>query len=66
MFSLITKIAHSTALKDTIAVARGIYRVVSAPNSSISASQGDWISDKNSNKISDTLLEPLYVQYKLE
>ena len=29
MYSLITKIAHSTAIKDAIGVARGVFRVVS-------------------------------------
>lgn len=29
MYSLITKIAHSTAIKDALGVARGVFRVVS-------------------------------------
>ena len=32
MHSLIAKISHSTALKDTIAIARGIYKVASSQN----------------------------------
>jgi hypothetical protein len=39
MYSLITKIAHSTALKDTIAVARGLYRVASHTPQNLN---GDW------------------------
>jgi hypothetical protein len=37
MYSLIAKISHSTALKDSIAVARGIYRVISASNPPINS-----------------------------
>ncbi len=50
MYSLITKIAHSTALKDTIAVARGIYRVVSVVNPPMNSSESEWIAGKTSKK----------------
>lgn len=30
MYSIITKIAHSVEIKDAIAMARGLYRVVTA------------------------------------
>lgn len=43
MYSLITKIAHSTAIKDTIAVARGIYRVASTTNLPLNSLEGDWL-----------------------
>jgi hypothetical protein len=46
MYSLITKIAHSTALKDTIAVARGIYRVVSTVNPPINSAEGLWVTEE--------------------
>ena len=54
MYSLIVKIAHSAALKDTIAVARGVYRVVSASNPVMESSDRDWITKKGS-KTSDQL-----------
>jgi hypothetical protein len=50
MYSLITKIAHSAALKDTIAVARGIYRVVSVTNPPMNSLESDWITKQVSKK----------------
>lgn len=50
MYSLITKIAHSAVLKDTIAVARGVYHVVSATNPPMSSSESDWITKENSKR----------------
>jgi hypothetical protein len=54
MYSLITKITHSTVLKDTIAVARGVYRVASANNPPMNPSESDWIT-KEKTKRSDQL-----------
>jgi hypothetical protein len=49
MFTLITKIVHSSTIKDTIAVARGIYRVVSVVPPSQDLASDDWITTQNNN-----------------
>ena len=42
MHSLIAKISHSTVLKDTIAVARGIYKVAASQNTFSKNNLEEW------------------------
>jgi hypothetical protein len=48
MYSLIAKISHSIALKDTIAVARGIYRVASSQNTFSKNNLEEWTNIERS------------------
>lgn len=48
MYSLILKITHNTAIKDTIAIARGIYRVTESVLPGSSSNQvrvSSWMDD---------------------